>query len=92
MNSKKINITIPEKNLKEMEEFCKSEGISKSWLIREASSLYIDEAKEKKELERKRKGMEWAVKASKKLRDKSRGFKDGKKGSDLIRESRDRKQ
>ena len=33
--------------------------------------------------------MAWAVDASKKLRDKSAGFKDGKKGARIIRQSRD---
>ncbi len=89
MNSKKVNITIPEKNLKEIEEFCKSEGISKSFLVREAASLYIENIKKKQELERKKREIEWAIEASRKVRKKSRGFKDGKKGSQIIRESRD---
>ena len=91
MNSKKINITIPEDNLKEIEKFCKSEDISKSLLIREAAAQYITEVKEKKEIERKRKDMEWAREASRNLRDKSSGFHKGKKGYEVIRESRDRK-
>ena len=91
MNSKKINITIPEDNLKEIEEFCNSENISKSFLIREAAAQYIAEVKEKKEMERKKKDMEWALEASKKLREKSEGFCNGKKGFEVIRESRDRK-
>ena len=91
MNSKKINITIPRDNLKEIEEFCKSEAISKSFLIREAASQYIATVKEKKELDRKRKDMEWAQEASRNLRDKSTGFQKGKKGYEVIRESRDRK-
>lgn len=91
MSSKKINITIPEENLREIDEFCKSEDVSKSWLIREAASQYIATVKEKKELDRKRKDMEWAQEASKKLREKSEGFYNGKKGFEVIRESRDRK-
>ena len=91
MNSKKINITIPEESLREIDEFCKSEDVSKSWLIREAASQYIATVKEKKELDRKRKDMEWAQEASKKLREKSDGFYNGKKGFEVIRESRDRK-
>ena len=90
MNSIKINITIPEANLKEIEEFCSEEGVTRSWLIREPTSTYITEIKEKKELERKRKEMEWAAKASKELRDKGSGFKDGKKGAQIIREFRDK--
>ncbi len=91
MNSKKINITIPEDNLKEIEEFCKNENISKSLLIREAAAQFIAEVKEKKKIERIRKDMEWARAASKTLRDKSTGFHNGKKGHEVIRESRDRK-
>jgi len=34
--------------------------------------------------------MQWALNASKKLREKSTGFKDGKKGLDIIRNSRNR--
>ena len=91
MNSKKINITIPEKNLEEINDFCKSEDVSKSWLIREAASQYIAAIKEKKILYKKRKNMEWAQEASRKLREKSEGFHNGKKSSEIIRESRDRK-
>jgi len=68
MSSKKINITIPEDNLKEIDEFCNSENISKSFLIREAAAQYIAAVKENKELDRKRKDMEWAREASRKLR------------------------
>ena len=89
MNSKKININIPEDNLKVIEEFCDTEGVSKSFLIREASVAYIAKVKEERELEKKRNEMQWALNASKKLRDKSAGFKDGKKGLDIIRQSRD---
>ena len=91
MNSKKINITIPEDNLKEIEEFCKSEDMSKSFLIREAAVRYIADVKEKKKKEKKKKDMEWAQEASKKLREKSKGFYNGRKGYEVIRESRDRK-
>ena len=91
MNSRKINITIPENNLKEIEEFCKSEDISKSFLIREAAIQYIAEVKENREMERKRKDMEWAREASINLRGKSMGLHKGKKGYEVIRESRDRK-
>jgi len=92
MSSKKINITIPEENLKEINDFCISEKVNKSWLMREATSQYIAFIKEKKELERKKKDMEWAQAAMKKLREKSRGFKDDKKGYEVIREFRDKRQ
>ncbi len=92
MNSKKINITIPEDNLNEIEQFCSKENISKSWLIREACAVYIADINKKREIERKRKDMEWAAMASKKLRNKSAGFEGKKKGSQIIRKFRDREQ
>ena len=92
MNSKKINITIPEDNLKEMEKFCNSEGITKSFLIREATASYIADIMKKKELEKKKKEIEWAIETSRRLRKKKGGFKDNKKGFQVIRESRDRDQ
>ncbi len=92
MNSKKVNITIPEENLDEINDFCKSEDVSKSWLIREAVSRYITAVKDKKILDKKRVDMKWAQKASGKLRGESAGFHNNKKGFEIIRESRDRKQ
>jgi len=92
MNSKKVNITIPEKDLDEINDFCKSEDVSKSWLIREAASQYIAAIKDKKVLDKKRIDMKWAQEASRKLRGESAGFHNGRKGSEIIRESRDRKQ
>jgi metal-responsive CopG/Arc/MetJ family transcriptional regulator len=90
MGAKKINITIPAEILKEIELFCHEEDMSKSFLIREACSVYIAEIKEKKELEKKIKEMQWAAKASKILREKSEGFEDGEKGVRVIREFRDK--
>ena len=90
MSSKKINITIPEKNLKEINEFCDEEGLTKSFLIREATTSYIADIREKKELERKRKDIEWAIETSKRLRQKKVRFNNNKKGFQVIRESRDR--
>jgi metal-responsive CopG/Arc/MetJ family transcriptional regulator len=90
MGSKKINITIPEETLKEIDEFCDEEGLTKSFLIREAATSYIAGVREKKELEKKRKDMEWAIETSKRLRQKKGGFKGNKKGSQVIRKSRDR--
>jgi len=91
MPSKKINITIPEKNLKEINEFCISEKVSKSWLIREAASQYITGVKKNRELEKKKKDMEWAAKTMEKLRGKSNGFTDGKTASEVIREFREKR-
>jgi metal-responsive CopG/Arc/MetJ family transcriptional regulator len=90
MGSKKINITIPEENLREINKFCDEEGLTKSFLIREATASYIADIREEKELEKKRKDIEWAIETSKSLRQKKGGFKDNKKGFRVIRESRDR--
>ncbi len=90
MSSKKINITIPEETLKEIDEFCDEEGLTKSFLIREAAASYMAVVREKKELEKKRRDMEWAIETSKRLRQKKGVFKDHKKGFQVIRESRDR--
>lgn len=91
MSLKKINITIPEENLKEINEFCVSEKVNKSWLIREATSQYISNISEQRELEKKKKDMEWAIKTMEKLRKKSNGFIDGKSGSEVIREFREKR-
>jgi len=91
MSSKKINITIPEKNLKEINEFCINEKVGKSWLIREATSQYINDVKKNRELEKKKKEMEWAAKTMEKLRGKSNGFVGGKAGTDVIREFREKR-
>ncbi|HEY4662242.1 MAG TPA: ribbon-helix-helix domain-containing protein [Candidatus Humimicrobiaceae bacterium] len=91
MSSKKINITIPEKNLKEINNFCSNEKISKSWLIREATSQYIANISKKRELEKKKKDMEWAAKTMKDLREKNIGFAGGKTGTEVIREFREKR-
>lgn len=90
MRSKKINITIPEKNLKEIDEFCQEEGLSKSFLIREAAISYIADIREERELEKKKNEIEWAIETSKRLRQKKGGFKNHKKSYQVIRESRDK--
>jgi metal-responsive CopG/Arc/MetJ family transcriptional regulator len=89
MNYKRINITIPEEDLKKIEEFCGAEKISKSFMIREAASKYISEVREQKEKEKKKKQIEWALEAMEKLRKKNIKFKDGKTAEELIRELRD---
>ncbi|MEA2016094.1 MAG: ribbon-helix-helix protein, CopG family [Actinomycetota bacterium] len=90
MTSKKINITIPEKNLKEINQFCASENISKSLLIREAASKYITGVKNERELDKKRKEMKWAEKTMEKLRKKGSGFTGKKNGAEVIREFREK--
>jgi len=89
MKAKRINITIPEGNLREINEFCINEKVNKSWLIREATSQYMADIKEQKENEKKKKDMEWAAKMMEKLREKKITFKDGKTAEEVIREFRD---
>lgn len=91
MSSRKINITVPEKNLKEINEFCISEKVSKSWLIREATSQYIANVIKNRELEKRKKDMEWAAKTMEELRKKGNGFIDGKAGTEVIREFREKR-
>jgi metal-responsive CopG/Arc/MetJ family transcriptional regulator len=68
MKAKRINITIPEENLREINEFCIEEGIGKSQLIREATVKYIAGKKDEKGLEEKRKNIELAIKIQDELR------------------------
>ncbi len=89
MSSKRINITIPEENLKEINKFCSEEKMSKSQLIREAASQYIAGIKELKEKEQKRRDVEWAIKMQDKIRAKSKYFPSGKSAVEIIREYRD---
>ena len=88
MVSKRVNITIPEKNLQEINEFCIEEGIGKSLLIREATVKYIAGKKDEKRLEEKRKNIELAIKIQDELRQKNK-FTTHKSAVELIRELRD---
>jgi len=74
MTTKRINISISDKYLKEIEDFCRSEKISKSLLIREATAQYISSAKEEREKEQQRKGRLDAMQIQKRLREKSKPF------------------
>ncbi len=90
MSVKRINITIPEKNLKEINEFCATEKMGKSQLIREATAQYIASIKKQKEEERRRRDIERAMKIQEQLRAKSKNFPYGKSAVEEIREWRDR--
>lgn len=46
---KRINITIPEEDLKKIDDFCANENINRSEFIREASSNFIAFKNEQKE-------------------------------------------
>jgi metal-responsive CopG/Arc/MetJ family transcriptional regulator len=74
MTTERINISIPDKYLKEIEDFCRSEKISKSLLIREATSRYISSVKEEREKEQQRKDRLYAMQIQKRLREKSKPF------------------
>ena len=74
MTTKRINISISDKYLKEIEDFCRSEKISKSFLIREATVQYISSVKEEREKEQQRKGRLDAMQIQKRLREKSKPF------------------
>jgi len=91
MSLKKINITIPEENLKIINEFCASEKVNKSSLIREAASRYIANIKLERKIEKKNNEMKWAAETMEKLRKKSSGFTDSKSGAEIIREFREKR-
>ena len=88
MSYKRINITIPDDDLRKIDEFCSEEKISKSHLIREATTNYITEINKQKEIERKRKEVEWAIEMMDKLRKKVK-FTSGKTAAEMVRELRD---
>ena len=90
MSSKRINITIPEENLKEINEFCAAEKMGKSQLIRKATAQYIASIKEQKEEEQRRRDIERAIKIQDRIRAKSKNFPSGKSAVEEIREWRDR--
>ncbi len=89
MSSKRINITVPEKDLEEIKRFCIEEKMSRSQLIREAAVEYMVNIKGLKEKEKKKRDLEWAMKTQEKIRDKSRSFPSGKSATEIIRGSRD---
>jgi metal-responsive CopG/Arc/MetJ family transcriptional regulator len=88
MKAKRINITIPEENLREINEFCVEEGIGKSQLIREAAVKYIANVKEQKEIEKRKQEIESAIKMMDELRKKAK-FINNKTAAEMIRELRD---
>jgi metal-responsive CopG/Arc/MetJ family transcriptional regulator len=88
MKAKRINITIPEENLKEIDQFCIEEGMSKSQLIREAAVKYIANVKEQKEIEKRKQEIESAIKMMDELRKKAK-FINNKTAAEMIRELRD---
>ncbi|MCL5986959.1 MAG: ribbon-helix-helix protein, CopG family [Actinobacteria bacterium] len=69
MTTKRINISISDKFLREIEDFCRSEKISKSLLIREATAQYISSVKEQQRKDRLE-----AMQIQKRLREKGKPF------------------
>lgn len=90
MSVKRINITIPEEDLKEINEFCATEKMSKSQLIREAAAQYIANVEELRIEEKKKKDMLKAIKIQEQLRAKSKNFPSVKSAVEEIRQWRDR--
>ncbi|MCL4385843.1 MAG: ribbon-helix-helix protein, CopG family [Cyanobacteria bacterium] len=88
MKAKRINITIPGEDLKEINEFCIEEGIGKSQLVREAAVKYIANIKEQKKMEKRKQEIESAVKVIGELRKKVK-FKNNKTAAEMVRELRD---
>ncbi len=89
MSSKRINITMPEKDIEKINEFCAEEKMNRSQLIRESTKQYIASIRELKEKEQRRKNIEWAIKMQDKIRQKSKSFPSGKSAVEIIREYRD---
>lgn len=90
MGVKRINITIPEKDLEEINKFCAEEKMSRSQLIREAAAQYVANVEELRIEEKKKKDMLKAMKIQEQLRAKSKNFPSGKSAVEEIREWRDR--
>ena len=57
----KINISIPQKILEEIDTLSKQENMTRSELIRKAFQTYVEVLTEKKRERKKRKGIEKAV-------------------------------
>jgi metal-responsive CopG/Arc/MetJ family transcriptional regulator len=81
----RVNITIPEENLKEIDDFCLDEKITRSQLIREASLGFISGKTETKmrnqiDIDRKK-----AIEIAKEFRKTS----SMKNGAEIIRKFRD---
>jgi len=81
----RINLTIPEENLKQIDEFCKEENISRSEFVREAASDFIVLKTEAKKEQKKKKDMAEAIKMMEEIRKKSTFTG----GADIIRKFRD---
>lgn len=81
----RINLTIPEERLNQIDEFCKSENINRSEFVREAASDFIALKTEIKKDEKKKKDMAQAIEMMEEIRGKSTFTG----GTEIIRKFRD---
>ena len=81
----RINLTIPEERLNQIDEFCEIENINRSEFIREAASDFIALKTEAKKDEKKKKDMAQAIEMMEEIRKKSTFTG----GTEIIRKFRD---
>lgn len=81
----RINLTIPEERLNQIDEFCKSENINRSEFVREAASDFIALKTGIKKDEKKKKDMAQAIEMMEEIRKKSTFTG----GTEIIRKFRD---
>jgi metal-responsive CopG/Arc/MetJ family transcriptional regulator len=81
----RINITIPEENLKDIDKFCNDESITRSEFIRESSLDFLSYKVQEREREKIRKDRKKAIE----IADKFRKSSSLKNGTGIIRRFRD---
>lgn len=67
----KINITLPEKELRRIDAFARKQGNTRSGLIRRALDFFIEEKEREEEERKRREDMTEAISNIKQLREKS---------------------
>jgi len=67
----KINITLPEEELREVDTFIQQQGDTRSGLIQQALRFFIEQKERERREKEKQKGMMEAVSEIKQLREKS---------------------
>ena len=68
---RKINITLPEEELRRIDDFARKDSFSRSGFIRQAARFYIEEAKQKEKEKKRRQRMREAARNIHKLRKKA---------------------
>jgi len=81
----RINLTIPEARLNQIDEFCENENISRSEFVREAAADFIALKTEAKKDDKKKKDMARAIEMMEEIREKSTLTG----GTEVIRKFRD---